>query len=103
MIPDLIRRLIAIAMTRRLRHVVALIRDLLFGYILLLASAILPLCGWHRVWLKIGWWWWYPTAIAISVVGYFTTQTLLMLALPGLVIADALTLWLLITIKHREP
>lgn len=100
MILNLITKLIAAGKSSQVQQMVAFIRDLLFGYILLLASAILPICGWHRVWFRLGRWWLYPLAACVISAGYFLNQKWLMLALPGLVIGEALALWQVIAEKH---
>lgn len=78
-----------------------LVRNLLFGYSLLLLSAILPIFGWHRVWLRIDGWWTYPLASSISFVGITTGQKWLIPIIAFVIIADALALWQLILEKHR--
>lgn len=95
-----IEKLIAAGKSSWVLQIIAFIRDLLFGYILLLASAILPICGWHRVWLRLGWWWLYPLTGFIISFGYFIGQKWLMLALPGLIIGDSLALWQVIAERH---
>lgn len=101
MFVELLRKLIAVWKLDRTQWLIAFIRDLLFGYILLLASAILPLCGWHRAWFRFGMWWLYPIAAAVICFGYFTHQRWLMMTVIALVIVDALILWQLIYEKHR--
>lgn len=102
MLLPIIRRVVDVARDARTRRVVAFVRDILFGYILLLASAILPVCGWHRAWFRLGGWWIYPAAGAIIATGYYLHQRWMMLALTALVVMDALTLWQLILQQHRE-
>lgn len=99
---NLLLKLIVFAKSDVVQKTAILIRDLLFGYILLLACAIFPICGWHRVWLGLGWWWLYPLLIVIAIFGYSIGSQWLMYGLPAITIIDALSLWQIIVEKHKE-
>lgn len=68
----LIVKLWAFLRAKNTRLATAVIRDVLFSYLLFLLSCSVQICGWHRIYLGVRGWWLFPLSIAAPVMALLT-------------------------------
>lgn len=67
-------KLLAIARSPKARLLHAVLRDLLFSYLLLILSGFFQVCGWHRVYLKVPGWYLFPLSIVAPIAALITSN-----------------------------